>query len=69
MEKFLKYSVLRDQFCTNLSNSKFVICPRGNALDTFRFYDTICAGAILIVAKEEFHDSYFSRMFLYYLSL
>lgn len=61
MGKFLNYSISRDQFYTNLSNSKFVICPRGNALDTFRFYDTIYAGAIPIVVKEKFHDSYFFK--------
>ena len=59
MGKFLNYSISRDQFYTNLSNSKFVICPRGNALDTFRLYDTIYAGAIPIVVKEDFHNSYF----------
>ena len=59
MGKFLNYSISRDQFYTNLSNSKFVICPIGNALDTFRFYDTIYAGAIPIVVKQYFHNSYF----------
>ena len=59
MGEFKKYSISRDQFYTNLSNSKFVICPRGNALDTFRFYDTIYAGAIPIVVKQYFHESYF----------
>ncbi len=61
MGKFLNYSISRDQFYTNLSNSKFVKCPRGNALDTCRFYDTIYAGAILIVVKEKFHDTYFFK--------
>ena len=61
MGKFLNYNISRDQFYTNLSNSKFVICPRGAALDTFRFYDTIYAGAIPIVVKQYFHNSYFFK--------
>lgn len=61
MGNFLNYSISSDQFYTNLSNSKFVICPRGNALDTFRFYDTIYAGAIPIVVKQHFHNSDFFK--------
>ena len=61
MGNFLKYNISRDEFYTNLSRSKFVICPRGNALDTFRFYDSIYAGAIPIVVKQYFHNSYFFK--------
>ena len=53
---FLKYSISRDTFFERLGNSKFTICPRGNALDTFRLYDSIYAGSIPIVVKEHFHD-------------
>ena len=56
MGSFLNYNISRDQFFTNLGNSKFVICPRGAALDTFRFYDTIYSGAIPIVIKTAFHN-------------
>ena len=61
MGTFLKYSISRDEFFQNLGRSKFVLCPRGNALDTFRFYDTIYSGAIPIVVKEEFHSSEFFK--------
>lgn len=47
--------VQRQEFFEYLKKSKFVLCPRGNALDTFRFYDTIYAGAIPIVAHEAYH--------------
>ena len=53
---FLKYSISRDTFFERLGNSKFTICPRGNAPDTFRLYDSIYAGSIPIVVKEHFHD-------------
>ena len=61
MGTFLNYSIDRDTFFKKLSNSKFVICPRGNALDTFRFYDTIYAGAIPIVVKENFHNEHYFK--------
>jgi len=69
MGTFLKYSISRDTFFKRLGNSKFVICPRGNALDTFRFYDTIYAGAIPIVVKENFHnEEYFKDIPILFLN-
>ena len=50
------YSISRNKFFQRLSDSKFVICPRGAAPDTFRFYDSIYAGAIPIIVKEKYHD-------------
>lgn len=61
MGRFLHYSISRDDFFKRIGNSKFVICPRGNAFDTFRFYDTIYGGAIPIVVKEKFHNLYFFK--------
>jgi hypothetical protein len=55
MGNFLNYNISRDQFFDDINNSKFVICPRGNAIDTFRFYDTIYAGAIPIVVRTNYH--------------
>jgi hypothetical protein len=55
MGTFLNYTISRDVFFQRLNNSKFVICPRGNGLDTFRFYDSIYSGAIPIVVKCQFH--------------
>jgi len=56
MQNFLNYSISRDEFFEDLGKAKFNICPRGNALDTFRFYDTIYSGCIPIVIKEVFHS-------------
>lgn len=61
MGEFLKYDISRNMFFQKLGQSKFVICPRGNALDTFRFFDTIYSGAIPIVIKENFHNSFFFK--------
>lgn len=59
MGTFLKYSISRNDFFKRLGESKFTICPRGNALDTFRFYDALYAGSIPIVIREAFHSSAF----------
>lgn len=58
MGKFLNYSLSREQFFSHLGNSKFCICPRGNAYDTFRMWDSMYLGTIPIVVREaEFHNS------------
>ena len=41
-----------EHFYKQLNQCKFVICPRGNGLETYRFYDTLYSGAIPIVLKE-----------------
>lgn len=56
MQTFLNYSISRDKFFERLGTSKFTVCPRGNALDTFRFYDTIYSGSIPIVVKKSFNN-------------
>jgi hypothetical protein len=57
MGRFLNYSITRDKFFERLINSKFTICPRGNAYDTFRFYDSIYSGSIPIVIREAYHNN------------
>jgi hypothetical protein len=66
MGMFLKYSISRDAFFDRLGHSKFTICPKGNALDTFRFYDAIYSGSIPIVIMQHFH-SYFQDVPVLYL--
>jgi len=57
MGDFLKYNISREQFFKNLSESKFSICPRGNAIDTFRLWDSLYVGTIPVVIKEAvFHE-------------
>ncbi len=36
-------------YMNHIGNSKYVLCPRGNGLDTHRFYETILMGSIPIV--------------------
>jgi hypothetical protein len=59
MGVFLKYTISRDNFFGQLGRSKFTICPRGAALDTFRFYDSLYSGSIPIVIRQNFHQADF----------
>ncbi len=45
-----------EQYFKVLSESRFVLCPRGDASWSFRFYETILCGAIPIV--HSWHDTY-----------
>jgi hypothetical protein len=45
-------------FFSHLNESKFVLCPRGNGLDTIRFYETILMGAIPIVESSTLDPIY-----------
>ena len=57
MGDFLNYSISRTEFFEKLSSSKFCLCPRGNAFDTFRMWDCLYVGTIPIVVKEaKFHN-------------
>jgi len=57
MGKFLEYSISRDTFLQKLSSAKFCICPRGNAVETFRMWDCLYVGTVPIVVKESvFHE-------------
>jgi hypothetical protein len=47
-----------DDFFNRLRSSKFVICPRGTAPDSFRFYDALYCGAIPIVIKDPMYDQF-----------
>jgi uncharacterized protein (DUF2164 family) len=58
MGNWMSYNISRDHFYTQLSNSKFTVCPRGNALDTFRFYDALYSGSIPIVVKTGYHQNF-----------
>ena len=58
MGKFRQYSIERIDFYKKVSLSKFVICPRGKGIDTFRLWDCLYLGAIPIVVKEAaFHET------------
>ena len=52
------WNMSNDDFFLRLHTSKFVICPRGTAPDSFRFYDALYSGAIPIVIKDSMYDQF-----------
>ncbi|WP_029037664.1 exostosin domain-containing protein [Salinimicrobium xinjiangense] len=40
-----------EEYYQNLANSKFVLCPCGNSVWTYRFFEAILCGAIPVVEK------------------
>lgn len=45
----------RKKFLQEIKSSKFVLCPRGNGVDTHRIWETLYMGSIPIVVYEETH--------------
>lgn len=45
----------RRNFLKEIKSSKFVICPRGNGVDTHRLWETLYMGSIPIVKYENTH--------------
>ena len=55
MGRFRQYPISRKNFLKNVARSKYCICPRGNAPDTFRFWDCLYLGTIPIVVHSRLH--------------
>jgi len=53
-----KTNLSMDEFYNDISKSKFMICPRGCGIDTYRLWDCIMLGCIPIVEKYESHNSW-----------
>lgn len=45
----------RKKYLREIKSSKFVICPRGNGIDTHRMWETLYMGSIPIVKYEKTH--------------
>jgi len=41
-----------EEYIDNIYNHKFVICPRGNGMDTHRLWETLYMGSVPIVKKD-----------------
>ena len=46
----------REKYLRNIKSSKFVLCPRGNGIDTHRLWETLYMGSIPIVKYENAHE-------------
>ena len=56
--RLLAYPGKDPEYATNLGDSRFVLCPRGNVEDTWRLYEALAAGAIPVVTDG---GEYFSQ--------
>lgn len=54
-----------NNYYNNISQSKFMICPRGCALDTYRMWDCIYLGCIPIVVKYDGYKQFEDLPILY----
>lgn len=52
MGSYQSYKLTHRQFYQQLGVSKFCVAPRGNAIETFRMWDSLYVGTIPIVVRE-----------------
>lgn len=48
-------------YMTHIGNSKYVLCPRGNGLDTHRVYETILMESIPVIEHSILDDFYLNK--------
>lgn len=46
-----------EQFLADIASHKFVLCPMGNGLDSYRVYETIYLGGIPVLEKSRFTEA------------
>jgi hypothetical protein len=54
---FVRDLVLPKDYAALVKQHKFVLCPRGNGIDTHRFWETLYRGAIPIVIRDKWSQS------------
>jgi hypothetical protein len=54
----LEFNVSSEIYLTNLAMHKFSICPRGNGIDTHRFWESQYLDVIPIIIKSEWTQAY-----------
>ena len=47
-----------EQYCENMSNYKYVICPPGNGVDTHRLWEALYMDCVPIVLKHRIYRNY-----------
>lgn len=55
----------RKKFLQEIKSSKFVLCPRGNGIDTHRLWETLYMGSIPIVKYETAHKQFIDLPILF----
>jgi hypothetical protein len=64
---FTKERVSFTKYMDTIGNSRFVFCPRGNGIDTHRFYETVLMGAIPVVENStlfSIFERFYFKLFL-----
>lgn len=56
-----KSNVSHDEFTNDISAHKWVLCPEGNGLDSFRPTEVLSAGSIPVMVKNEWNSCYFEN--------
>jgi hypothetical protein len=56
-----------DNYLDSIHNHRYVICPRGNGLDTHRLWETLYMGSIPVVRKDS-HNWQFSDLPILYVN-
>jgi len=51
-----------EEYCNSIHNHKFTFCPRGNGIDTHRFWETIYLGSIPIVIDYPQMSYFFDKL-------
>lgn len=54
----LEFNVSSETYLTNLAMHKFSVCPRGNGIDTHRFWESQYLDVIPIIIKSEWTQAY-----------
>ncbi len=62
-EKFINFTDFADKldyndYLTKINNYKFVLCPRGNGIDTLRFSEILLMKSVPVVEKNGLSDLY-----------
>jgi len=56
-----------DEYLDNIYNHKFIVCPRGNGLDTHRLWEALYMGSIPIV-KIDINNSFYDDLPILYVN-
>lgn len=54
----IEHGLTFENYCTNMSKHKFVVCPPGNGVDTHRLWEALYLGCYPIVLKHHIYENY-----------
>jgi hypothetical protein len=65
LDKFSNTRDGRKHYLQQIRNHSFVLCPRGNGVDTYRLWETLYMGSIPIVRKDIAHRDWMDLPILF----